>query len=478
MFKKVLQKNELMNLKRGQIIMTDMLRHFNKVCRAHQIQYWCIGGTLIGVVRHKGWIPHDADIDVGMLQSDYDKFKSVIQKELPDEYWFQHSSTDTHYDSDIPKIRYKYGYYKDVKSKNWHNGLQLEIFVSQAKNGIICPCHPLNDIQDTKYEVIFPLKEAVFEDISVFIPNQIEQYCTKAWGEYPPPILPAEKQYPHEGRISFDIPEWMVNKYPNLYATDRKKKELLPVVTEINNNKEDKISVVIPTFNRFEYLINAVRSIQNQTYKNIEIIVVNDCSTQKEYYLHDWEKDGVTIIHLEHNSKNKFGFACPGGYQRNIGIHRCTGEYIAFCDDDYIWLPAKLEKQIKAMKQTGCKMSATEGLIGKGVYHVSKKCKKYNSGHHFKTLQNIYKKKGSHLLDNGFPRIWNLNFLNVHNCMICSSVVIHKDIIKKKTCNIFPIARYADDYKCWLEILKHTDSVYVYEPCVYYDSGHGDGHNY
>ena len=68
-----------MNLKRGQSIMTDMLRHFDKVCQVTSVTIWC-SGTLIGVVRHKGWIPHDADIDVGMLQSDYDKLKSVIQR--------------------------------------------------------------------------------------------------------------------------------------------------------------------------------------------------------------------------------------------------------------------------------------------------------------------------------------------------------------------------------------------------------------
>ena len=192
----------------------------------------------------------------------------------------------------------------------------------------------------------------------------------------------------------------MVNKYPNLYVTDNKN-ELPSQVKQINDTKEDKVSVVIPTFNRFEYLINAVRSIQNQTYKNIEIIIVNDCSTEKEYYLHDWEKDDVTIIHLEQNSKDKFGFACPGGYQRNIGIRQCTGEY-CFCDDDDIWLPTKLEKQIKAMKLTGCTMSATEGLIGKGTYHVSKQYKKYNSEHHFKTLQNIHKKKEVICLIRGF----------------------------------------------------------------------------
>ena len=45
----------------------------------------------------------------------------------------------------------------------------------------------------------------------------------------------------------------------------------------------NKVSVIIPTYNRFKNLLNAIKSVKNQTYKNIEIIVINDCSTQKEY---------------------------------------------------------------------------------------------------------------------------------------------------------------------------------------------------
>ena len=52
----------------------------------------------------------------------------------------------------------------------------------------------------------------------------------------------------------------------------------------------EKVSVIIPTFNRFKYLLNTIKSVREQTYKNLEIIVVNDCSTQKEYYEYNWEK--------------------------------------------------------------------------------------------------------------------------------------------------------------------------------------------
>ena len=176
------------------------------------------------------------------------------------------------------------------------------------------------------------------------------------------------------------------------------------------------------------------------------------------------------------NSKQKFGFSCPGGYQRNFGIEKSTGKYIAFCDDDDIWFPKKLELQINAMKKSGCKMSSTDGLIGKGLYNENKKYKKYNAEHYYKVLQNIYKRKNSDLLKDGFPDIWTLDFLKIHNCMICSSVVIDKEIVNKV--GKFIIARTSEDYEYWLRALQHTNSIYVKDMCFYYDNGHGDGQNY
>ena len=238
----------------------------------------------------------------------------------------------------------------------------------------------------------------------------------------------------------------------------------------------DLVTVVIPTYNRFSYLLNTIKSVKDQTYPNIEIIVVNDKSTQKEYYEYDWEGNNIKIVHLDKNSKDKFGFACPGGYQRNFGVEIANGMYVAFCDDDDIWFPEKIEKQIEAMKETGCKMSCTEGLIGKGVYDKDKNYRKYNSEHYYGILRNIHRRNGSNLLDNGFPYIWDLNFLKIHNCMICSSVILEKEIIDKV--GKFVTARQNEDYKFWLQALEHTNSVYVDDVCFYYDLGHGGGQQY
>ena len=236
------------------------------------------------------------------------------------------------------------------------------------------------------------------------------------------------------------------------------------------------VSVIIPSFNRFKFLMNAIKSIKSQTYANIEIIVINDCSSEKEYYEYDWDNNGINIIHLKTNSRDIFGFVCVG-HVRNMGINKASGKYIAFCDDDDIWMPEKLELQIYAMKRTGCKMSSTDGLIGYGVYDSDKSYSKYNSEAHIEILKNVY--KNTNYLDNGFPEIWTKDFINIHNCIICSSVVIEKGLLNNiNNMRCLSIAAIIpEDYDCWLRASEYTDCVYVKEPCIYYDGDHGYGLN-
>ena len=233
------------------------------------------------------------------------------------------------------------------------------------------------------------------------------------------------------------------------------------------------VSVIVPTFNRFKFLLNTIQSIKSQTYSNIEIIVENDSSTEKEYYDYNW--DGINIIHLDKRSKDIFGFGCAA-YVRNKGIEKSKGKYIAFCDDDDIWFPCKIELQLNAMKTTRCKMSSTDGLYGNGVYDSNKTYKRYNAEHYFSTLKNIYKNKNSNMLDNGFPKIWSKQFLSIHNCIICSSVLIEREILDR--IDNMKCINSGEDYDCWLKALQHTNSVYVEDVCFYYDDGHGYGQNY
>jgi glycosyltransferase involved in cell wall biosynthesis len=100
------------------------------------------------------------------------------------------------------------------------------------------------------------------------------------------------------------------------------------------------VSVIIPTYNRAEMLIRAIRSVLKQTYEDYEIIVVDDGSTD----------DTAKVMKAYENDKFKYirySLNKGGAFARNLGLDSSRGKYIAFLDSDDEWLPTKLEKQTK-----------------------------------------------------------------------------------------------------------------------------------
>ncbi|WP_018131684.1 glycosyltransferase family 2 protein [Effusibacillus pohliae] len=101
------------------------------------------------------------------------------------------------------------------------------------------------------------------------------------------------------------------------------------------------ISVVIPTYNRAAYVCQAIDSILNQTYRDFEILVVDDGSTDSTRKQVAAFGDQVRYIHQANRGPSA---------ARNIGILHAKGEYIAFCDSDDRFLPEKLEKQLNYIR--------------------------------------------------------------------------------------------------------------------------------
>jgi teichuronic acid biosynthesis glycosyltransferase TuaG len=98
------------------------------------------------------------------------------------------------------------------------------------------------------------------------------------------------------------------------------------------------VSIIIPTYNRTDYLDLTIQSVLSQTYHNIEIIVVDDGTPNNNNEVLCKKTNKVKYIKIE----NSGGPAKP----RNVGIREAKGKYIAFVDDDDLWLPTKLEKQV------------------------------------------------------------------------------------------------------------------------------------
>ena len=82
-------------LRKAQMREVAILQEVDKICRKHDIKYWIDFGTLLGAVRHGGFIPWDDDLDISMLSSDYQKFMEVAPQELPDWLFLQNKHKTT-----------------------------------------------------------------------------------------------------------------------------------------------------------------------------------------------------------------------------------------------------------------------------------------------------------------------------------------------------------------------------------------------
>jgi ADP-heptose:LPS heptosyltransferase len=109
-------------------------------------------------------------------------------------------------------------------------------------------------------------------------------------------------------------------------------------------NTQPKVSIIMPTYNRAAYIGETIESVCNQTYKNWELIIVDDGSDD------DTEKI-ISQIKDERIQFYKAGRIAINGKIKNIGIEKASGELVAFIDSDDLWAAAKLEKQVTALQQ-------------------------------------------------------------------------------------------------------------------------------
>lgn len=185
--------------------------------------------------------------------------------------------------------------------------------------------------------------------------------------------------------------------------------------------KNPKVSVIIPTYKRPENLLFAINSVLEQTYKNIEIIVVNDTGknheTQKRYDRVTTRFNGrVKFINLLYNT--------GGGNARNIGIGNSTGDYICFLDDDDIYLPDRIKNGVKILNQYNSDMIW-------GVY-----CGYYNNENGFENRQTVSGNLSYNILKQDYLNyalhtntvLINKLFLEKHNIHFDNRLRRHQDL--------------------------------------------------
>ncbi len=150
--------------------------------------------------------------------------------------------------------------------------------------------------------------------------------------------------------IEYKLGIWKKNKTP-LEKIEPQRREI----------KKERVSVIIPTYKRPENLKNALMSVVNQDYPDIEVIVVSDNGQNSKFTEEtrhvvssfDSQNSKCNVVLLEHV------FNRNGAAARNTGIFNSTGEYICFLDDDDIYLPGRLSKSIEVLKAT----SKTVGAV-------------------------------------------------------------------------------------------------------------------
>lgn len=108
----------------------DMLKHFISICENSNLQYYILGGTLLGAVRHKGYIPWDDDIDLGMPRRDYERFLSIAGKYLPGHCFLQTNRTDPGWPSNFAKLRNSQTTFieSSVRNRKMNHGVYIDVF--------------------------------------------------------------------------------------------------------------------------------------------------------------------------------------------------------------------------------------------------------------------------------------------------------------------------------------------------------------
>jgi glycosyltransferase involved in cell wall biosynthesis len=192
-------------------------------------------------------------------------------------------------------------------------------------------------------------------------------------------------------------------------------------------HSEPLVSILIPTYNHAQFLKDAINSVLEQTYKNVEIIVINNYS----------EDNTIEVVNIFQNKRiHLINFKNNGviAASRNIGLKNANGDFIAFLDSDDIWKPSKLEKQLKIFYDRPEVL-----LIGTNLETFPKGRKNALK------LGSDYQVSYKNLLKN--------------NCFINSSVLIRKQVVSEiGFLDEDERLRTVEDYDYWLKILKFKDN--------------------
>jgi len=210
-------------------------------------------------------------------------------------------------------------------------------------------------------------------------------------------------------------------------------------MNEFNNSS--KISVIIPTYNYGGYIGEAIKSVLSQSYKNIEIIIIDNYSDdQTEETISSFDSKLIKYFKFKNN-----GIIAAS---RNYGIDKSSGEFIAFLDADDIWCPQKLEEQIKHFQENS--------IVGVGTDAIIISQTPYYRQIDFGRSQKGYK-------DYDYTSIFSVSPIKT------SSVVVRENVIKKVGgFDENPKFRCIEDFELWLRMAQFGNFRILGKKLLYY----------
>lgn len=199
------------------------------------------------------------------------------------------------------------------------------------------------------------------------------------------------------------------------------------------------VSIILPTYNRAHKIPNSIESLIAQTFRNFELIVVDDGSQDNtEQIIDDFRKKDSRIRYVRHPQRKGANAA------RNRGVREAKGRYIAFQDSDDQWLPHKLSVQIDAIRNTGVQASFTSfwRIQGQKQTHIPKSYRQIKPGiHSFHT----------DLLEGNFIAL--------------PTFVVEKSLFQRTGGFDEGLSRL-QDWELFLRLSKLTDFIYINEALV------------
>jgi teichuronic acid biosynthesis glycosyltransferase TuaG len=198
------------------------------------------------------------------------------------------------------------------------------------------------------------------------------------------------------------------------------------------------VSVIIPSYNRYDSLLKAIDSVCEQSYPHKEIIVIDDGSSDERYKTLA-EDTRITLITLPMNLRKKYNtpFIACQGLTRNEGLNVARGEWVAFLDDDDYWNNSdKLTIQISKMKEYNIGFCSTNMITRAGIH------------------------------DSRSSQIFTHKDLLQANPLACSTVIVRREYIDRV--GGFRLT-HSEDYDCWKRIIEFSHVLYLDIVTVHYD---------